>query len=104
VSLACEEESCDALATGRGSCLREESGCEDGVNVVYTYSNTCRPCSERQRLSQMCMVRALYSWSATLARIRCCRLDKPSISISLAVSVHCCDVDCGSVYVASCYK
>ena len=60
-SLAWEEESCDALVTGRGSCPREESGFEDGVNVVYTCSNICRPCSACQRLSHMCMVRALDS-------------------------------------------
>jgi hypothetical protein len=104
VSLAWGEGSCDALVTGRGSCPPEESGFEDGVNVVCTYSNIGRPYPTCQRLSQMCMVRALCSWTAMLARIRWCRLDKPSISISLAVSVHCCDVDCGYVYAASCSK
>lgn len=93
VSLVAEEESCGAAVIGlRGSCPCEENGFGDGVIAVYTYWNTCRLCVGCQWLSQVCMVRALYSRYAMLARIRWCRLDKPSIPLSLAISVHCCDV------------
>ena len=64
VSRVEEEESCDEVVIDlRGSCPREvqESGFEDGVNVVYTYSSICRPCNLGQLLSRLCMVRALYS-------------------------------------------
>lgn len=90
VSLFAEEESCDAVVIDlRGNCPPEENGFGAGENVVYTCSNTGRLCSKCQQPSQLCMVRALYSWDAMLARIRWCRLDKPSISVSLTISVHC---------------
>jgi hypothetical protein len=47
VSHVAGEESCDEVVIDlRGSCPHEvqESGFEGGVNVVYTYSNICRPC------------------------------------------------------------
>src|SRR5690242_12464410 len=91
VSLFVEEESCDAVVIDlRGNYPPEENGFGAGESVVCTYSNTGRLCSKCQQPSRLCMVRALYSWDAMLARIRWCRLDKPSIPVSLTISVHCC--------------
>ena len=69
----------------------QANGYEDAVNGVYTYSSIGRLCAACQLLPFLCMLRALHSRYALLARVRWCRLDKPSIPVSLALSIHCCE-------------